>query len=71
MSGHEGKNFPRPTAETLPYWQGCREGELRLQQCAGCGAHQFYPRLMCSRCDGDDLRWVRASGAGTVESSTT
>ena len=32
MSEHAGKHFPRPTAETRPYWDGCRQGLLRLQR---------------------------------------
>jgi uncharacterized OB-fold protein len=65
---HAGKNFPRPSAETLPYWEGCRAGELRLQRCAQCGAHQFYPRMLCSACGGTELGWVRASGRGSIRS---
>jgi uncharacterized OB-fold protein len=65
---HAGKNFPRPSAETLPYWEGCRAGELRLQRCARCGAHQFYPRMLCSACGGTELAWVRASGRGSIRS---
>ena len=70
MTGHEGKNFPRPTRETLPFWEGCRSGELRLQHCGDCGRHQFYPRLMCSHCNSEALAWVRAGGTGTVSSFT-
>lgn len=61
---------PTPTPLSEPYWEGCRAGELRLQQCAGCQRHQFYPRLMCSRCGSRDLSWQRASGRGTVASFT-
>ena len=64
MTEHTGKHFPRPTPETRPYWEACRQGRLLLQRCTGCGAHQFYPRLMCTRCDGDALEWVQAGGGG-------
>lgn len=70
MGAHDGKNFPRPTPVTLPFWDGCRAGELRLQRCRDCGRHQFYPRLMCTHCNGEALEWVRASGRGTVGSFT-
>ncbi|MBV9418727.1 MAG: DNA-binding protein, partial [Alphaproteobacteria bacterium] len=29
--------LPEPTPETRHLWDGCREGELRLQRCAHCG----------------------------------
>ncbi len=70
MSADTGKHFPRPTPETQPYWDGCREGRLLLQRCTGCGAHQFYPRTLCVHCEGDGLEWVQASGRGRIRSFT-
>ncbi len=70
MTDHSGKIFPVPTPETAPYWQGCHEHELRLQHCRGCGQYQFYPRIICSGCMGDDLQWVAVSGVGEVLSFT-
>ena len=57
---------PRPTAVSEPYWAGCAEGELRLQQCDACGCHQFYPRLLCGSCGATALSWRTVSGAGRV-----
>ena len=60
---------PAPTVvgETRPYWQGCRQGELLIQKCVKCGEYQFYPRGICANCWSDDgIRWVQASGKGTV-----
>lgn len=70
MADHAGKIVPRPTAETRPYWQACREGQLTVQRCRDCGAHQFYPRMMCTHCDSDAVEWVPVSGRGTVRSYT-
>ena len=61
---------PRPTATSEPYWQGCREGELRLQKCKACGLVQFYPRILCGHCQHQDLDWVVASGQGEIASFT-
>ena len=61
---------PRPTAVSEPYWAGCREGELRLQNCQSCRSTQFYPRLMCASCGSRDLAWVTASGVGRIASFT-
>ena len=59
---------PHRTELTEPYWAGCREGELRLQRCRGCGRHQFYPRIFCSHCGHGELDWVAASGVGRIAS---
>ena len=64
------KTRPHPTPLSEPYWDGCREGELRLQLCAGCGRHQFYPRIFCSHCGARELTWEAASGRGVVASFT-
>jgi len=61
---------PPVTELTEPYWEGCRQGELRLQKCTDCGRHQFYPRTLCSHCNGRELEWVVAGGQGTVASFT-
>ena len=49
MAEQIGKPIPIPTLETRPYWEGCKRHELRIQRCAACGHHQFYPRLYCSQ----------------------
>lgn len=57
---------PMPTGETRGYWEGCRQGELRLQRCAECSQIQFPPRRFCSGCLSERLEWFRASGRGTI-----
>ncbi len=61
---------PRPTALSEPYWQGCREGELRMQFCSACHRYQFYPRVMCSACGAPELEWRALSGRGRIASFT-
>jgi uncharacterized OB-fold protein len=62
--------LPPATALTEPYWEGCREGELRLQQCERCSRFQFYPRILCSHCGHNHLVWRSASGRGRIASYT-
>jgi len=57
-------------AVAAEYWAACRRHELVIQRCRGCGAHQFYPRILCASCASRSLDWVRASGRGTVASYT-
>jgi uncharacterized OB-fold protein len=63
------RNIPRPTPETTPFWNGCREKRLLIQRCTACGHRQFYPRLICSRCQGSP-EWIEASGRATIETFT-
>ena len=64
------KPVPVPTKETQPYWDGCKQHELRVQKCATCNHHQFYPRLYCTVCMSDQIEWVKASGRAKVLSYT-
>ena len=62
--------YPVPDRDTAPFWEGARLGELRIQRCAACGRHVFYPRAVCPHCMADSLEWVVAAGTGTVYSFT-
>ena len=61
---------PTRTALSEPWFEGCNRGELLLQQCTSCAAHQFYPRTLCTRCGSAALAWVESSGSGQVASFT-
>lgn len=67
-------NAPGPlsvvTEENRPFWDGCREGVLRLQYCEQCQHYQFYPRLYCMQCGAEAPTWREVSGRGTVYSYT-
>lgn len=64
------KVSPQITPLSAPYWEGCRQGELRLQYCGDCDSFQFYPRINCSHCGGVDMQWKKASGGGRIASYT-
>jgi uncharacterized OB-fold protein len=64
------KTLPPDTDLSRPFWEGCRDNELRLQHCNDCDRFQFYPRIVCSHCDGDALSWRAVSGRGHVASFT-
>ena len=70
MAALTTKPIPTPTLETQPYWDGCKRGELRIQQCAVCEHYQFYPRLYCTKCFSERVEWVRASGRAKVATFT-
>lgn len=64
------KPIPVPNAETKPYWDGCKRHELLVQTCDSCGNAQLYPRIFCTRCHSESLKWKPSSGRGTVYSYT-
>ena len=70
MAEQVNKPIPLPTLETKPYWEGCRAHELRIQRCAACGHHQFFPRIYCTKCMSDRVEWFKASGRAKVLSYT-
>ncbi|MGW4335903.1 Zn-ribbon domain-containing OB-fold protein [Rhodococcus koreensis] len=59
---------PQPTPETLPFWEGTAQQELRIQRCAACELHYFYPRPFCPLCGADDVHWLSASGKAELVS---
>lgn len=46
------------------------KGEFRIQRCDSCNSHVFYPRYLCPECGSSKMSWIKASGAGTVYSTT-
>lgn len=64
--------LPGPAADreglSAPYWQGLREGRLRVQRCAACGTWQFGPEWICHRCHAFDPAWVDVEPRGFVHS---
>src|SRR5229473_496015 len=64
------KPLPVVTEENRPFWEGCQQGKLLLQNCTKCQRCQFYPRLYCMQCGSNSLRWIEASGNGVVYSYT-
>lgn len=70
MSTTIERPLPRPTRLSAPFWDGCREGELRAQRCGECGGYTFIPQEFCRLCLGLDLSWVRCSGEGEIVTFT-
>ena len=60
--------LPVPTPETQHYWDGAKEGELRLQRCDACAHVYFPPRPFCPECSGREVSVFAASGRGTLHS---
>lgn len=55
---------------TAFFWDGARNGELRIQRCQACGTYIHLPRPICRNCLSFDLAGERVSGLGTLYSFT-
>lgn len=58
--------LPEPTPETRHFWDGCKEGELRLQRCTKCAESYFPPRPFCPKCNCREVEVYPASGKGVL-----
>jgi uncharacterized OB-fold protein len=59
---------PVPTPETKHFWEGTRQGALRLQRCDACGHVYFPPRPFCPSCASRKVSIFDASGKGRLYS---
>lgn len=59
---------PVATTDTKPYWDGNKEGVLRIQRCADCERHYFYPRPVCPHCSSTAVGWVDTTGNAHLHS---
>ncbi|MBC8466473.1 MAG: OB-fold domain-containing protein [Deltaproteobacteria bacterium] len=66
MSKIYGKPLPRINADTSPFWEGCKNHELRFQKCNGCEHVRWPPSLICPNCLSKEATWIRSCGKGTV-----
>lgn len=53
-----------------PYWEGCRQGELRYQRCGACGSANLRPAPTCSACGRRAMAWTVSAGTGRLYSWT-
>ena len=58
------------SALSAPFWEGCRNQELRYQRCVGCGQANFPPSEHCRRCLAFRLDWMVSAGIGEIYSWT-
>jgi uncharacterized protein len=68
MSSALGRPLPVADRDSMPWWAGLTEYELRLQRCDDCATLRWPPRALCNRCGSLDWSWMTASGQATVAS---
>ncbi len=70
MATAYAKPLPVPDPDSRPFWDACREHELRAQRCAGCGAFRWPPQAFCPECYSWDFAWERLPETGAVYTFT-
>ncbi|MCP2242047.1 putative OB-fold protein, contains Zn-ribbon domain [Lentzea aerocolonigenes] len=59
---------PSVNRDTEYFWEGCRQGELRIQRCGGCGLLRHPPGPMCPECGATKPKYLVSDGRGVVYS---
>ncbi|HEY0297035.1 MAG TPA: Zn-ribbon domain-containing OB-fold protein [Bordetella sp.] len=60
------KPLPALNKDNSPFWEGCKEGKLRMQRCDACGHIRFPINTVCPRCLDSGFHWHDLSGRATV-----
>lgn len=61
---------PVPDILTQPYWDGCKNHVITVQQCQSCGRKRHRPAAGCHWCGGQGVDWVQLSGRGSLYTYT-
>ena len=66
MSALPDSLLPPVDAESAPFWEAARRGELRVQQCPETGRLIFPPRARSPFAPHRTPRWTAVSGQGSI-----
>ncbi|MFA7468444.1 MAG: zinc ribbon domain-containing protein, partial [Desulfotomaculaceae bacterium] len=64
------KPLPQPNADTKPFWDGCKEHQLKFQKCLSCGYVRGEPSVICPQCHSAETTWMTSTGKGKVYTFT-
>ncbi|WP_237047810.1 bifunctional MaoC family dehydratase N-terminal/OB-fold nucleic acid binding domain-containing protein [Lentzea guizhouensis] len=59
---------PSVNRDTEYFWEGTKQGELRIQRCGGCGLLRHPPGPMCPECGATKPKYLVSDGRGIVYS---
>jgi uncharacterized OB-fold protein len=68
MMQSQSKPVPVADLDTKPFWDYCKQHELRVQKCSKCGKLYYPPNSLCLNCLNTTSEWVKLSGKGQVYS---
>ena len=58
--------LPEIDADSAPFWEGAKSGELRVQRCTATGRLFFPPRPLSPYAPKTEPEWTTVSGRGTI-----
>lgn len=58
--------LPEVDADSAPFWEGAKSGELRVQRCTATGRLFFPPRPLSPYAPKTEPEWTTVSGRGTI-----
>ena len=59
---------PTPDADSLPFWEACRDHRLTFQKCSDCGDVRWPPAFLCHECHSRDAEWIESGGRAKIYS---
>lgn len=59
---------PRISADTAPFWDGCRMHKLKFQRCKVCGKIRWPAAFLCPECLSEKAELKELSLRGTIYS---
>lgn len=62
------KPLPVLDEDNKPFWDYCKQHELRMQKCLKCGKFHYPASMICPHCHHLESEWVKLSGKGQVYS---
>ena len=68
MTQGYSKPLPGTDEENKPFWNYCKQHELRMQKCLQCGKIRYPVSPICPHCLSMESEWVKLSGKGRVYS---
>lgn len=60
------KPLPVISDSNRPFWEGCKNGKLKMQRCTECGHIRYPIGPVCTKCLSDSFVWETLSGKGEV-----
>ena len=62
------KPLPKLNPDSKPFWDGCKDHQLRFQKCKNCSFVRWPAAIICPECSSSDTEWIVASGKGKIYS---
>jgi hypothetical protein len=62
------KPLPKVNGDSRAFWAGCKEHQLKFQECKACGHVRWPASMLCPVCHSEEANWLVSEGKGKVYS---